>query len=86
MEFKNSYKAIILYAISLICILLYLYIDNEEFKQRIASQGNSISVKGAGSIISYGLFKIIFITSGISIPIVVTYMLIRDRNDKKKGV
>lgn len=79
MELNNTHKAIILYLISAVCLLFYFYLESEEYRGNLIVQASATTVRDVGDLISYGLFKIVFLVSGLAIPVIVTYMLIREK-------
>lgn len=81
-DFK-TFKIVGFYIIGLICLFSFFYIDNSENLENFLKKADNFRTDlGFGFYAIIGFIKLTLLIAGISIPIILTFMLIRQKIKK----
>jgi hypothetical protein len=80
---KKNLKIVRLYVISLLCIVCYFLLENSNIISRLVEKSEKGRYGGFPTFFLTGLFKYGLLIIGISIIIVMSYFLIRERTKKR---
>ncbi len=82
-QLKRTFKIIGLYVISLLCIGLFIYMDNSQALNDFLKKADRVRTDWSFGFYAFvGLIKMGLIISGVIIPLILTIMLIRQRLKK----
>lgn len=80
---KRTFKIISLYIIGLLCLGLFFYMDNSQELGDFLKKADRFRTDwGFGFYVIVGLIKMISLIIGVTIPLVLTIMLIRQKIKK----
>lgn len=80
---KRKFKIIRLYIISLFCIVSYFLIENSNIIPELVQLSEKGRYGGFPTFFLTGLFKYGLLVIGISIIIIMSFLLIRERTKKR---
>lgn len=82
-QLKRTFKIIGLYIIGLLCLGLFFYMDNSQELSEFLKKAERFKTDwGFGFYAIVGLIKMISLISGVTIPLILTIMLIRQKIKK----
>lgn len=82
-QLKKIFKIIGLYIIGLLCLGLFIYMDNSHELNGFLKKADRVRTGwGFGFYAIVGLIKMVSLVSGVAIPLILTIMLIRQRMKK----
>ncbi|SHI95438.1 hypothetical protein SAMN05216261_2319 [Algibacter luteus] len=76
---KRKYKIVRLYIIALLCIVFFFFLENSNIISELVEKSNKFRYGSFGTFLLTGLFKYGLLVVGISIIIIMSFMLIRER-------
>ena len=79
---KKNFKIVRLYAISLLCIVCYFLLENSTIISELVQKSEKGRYGGFLTFFLTGLFKYGLLVVGISIIIIMSFLLIREKNKK----
>jgi hypothetical protein len=79
---KRKFKIIRLYIISLVCIVCYFLLENSNIISELVQISEKGRYGGFPTFFLTGLFKYGLLVIGISIIIIMSFLLIRERTNK----
>jgi hypothetical protein len=80
---KRNLKIVRLYIISLLCIAFYFYLEISSIISELVEFSNRLRYNGFGTFFLTGLLKYGLLIIGISMIIITTFMLIKEKVRKK---
>jgi len=80
---KRNYKIVRLYIISLLCIVSYFFLENSNIIPKLVQESEKGRYSGFHTFFLTGLFKYGLLVIGISIIIIMSFLLIRERTTKR---
>ncbi|SMO92832.1 hypothetical protein SAMN06265379_1176 [Saccharicrinis carchari] len=82
-QLKRTYKIIGFYIIGLLCLGLFIYMDNSQELDDFLKKADRVRTDwGFGFYSIVGLIKMASLISGVAIPLILTIMLIRQKLKK----
>jgi hypothetical protein len=79
---KRNYKIVRLYLIALICIAFYFFLENSVVITNLVEKMSDFRYRGFATFLLTGLLKYGLLVIGISIIIILTFLLIREKTKK----
>ena len=79
---KRNLNIVKLYSISLSCIVCFFLLDNSDIIPELVEKANKLRYKGFPTFLITGLFKYGLLVIGISIIIILNFILIKRRISK----
>lgn len=79
---KKNLKIVRLYMISLFCIVCYFLLENSTIISELIEKSNKLRYKGFVTFILTGLFKYGLLVIGISIIVILSFLLIKEKISK----
>lgn len=76
---KKNLKIIKLYIVSLFCIACYFFLENSDIIPELVEKSNKLRSKGFAAFILTGLFKYGLLVIGISIIVIQSFLLIKEK-------
>ena len=76
---KRNYKIVRLYVISLICVIIYFFLENSNIIPNLVEKMSDFRYSGFATFLITGLLKYGLLVIGISIIIILTFLLIREK-------
>ncbi|MGF1555444.1 hypothetical protein [Paucihalobacter sp.] len=76
---KRILKIVRLYIISLLCIAFYFYLENSSEVPELVEFSNKLRYKGFATFFLTGLLKYGLLIIGLSMTIITTFMLIKEK-------
>ncbi len=80
---KRKFKIIKLYIISLLCIVCYLLLENSNIIPKLVQESDKGRYSGFHTFFLTGLFKYGLLVIGISIIIIMSFLLFREKTTKQ---
>ncbi len=83
---KRTFRIIGLYIFGTLCFALFIYMDNSQDLNDFLKKADRVRTDwGFGFYLMVGLIKFVSLISGVTIPIILTIMLLRE-NLKKNAL
>jgi len=80
---KRTFKIIGLYLFALLCLGLFFYVDNSQDLSNFLKKADRVRIDwGFGFYALVGLIKLVSLISGVTIPLILTIMLLREKLKK----
>lgn len=79
---KRNNKILRLYMIGLICIVFYIFLENSNIITELVQKSEKGRYGGFPTFFLTGIFKYGLLVIGISIIIIISFLLIRERKNK----
>lgn len=76
---KKNIKILRLYIISLTCIACYFLLENSTLIPELVEKSNKFRYQGFATFLLTGLFKYGLLVIGISLIVILSFMLIREK-------
>ncbi len=79
---KRNLKIVRLYIIGLFCMAFYFFLENANILSQLVEKSKTLRYKGFFTFMLTGLFKYGLLVIGISIILILTFLLIQEKISK----